>query len=61
MADWFHRDCSDTHCFWMMPNCREERQKALALDPNRTMTWDELDQQLHGTYDPRTMGVETTP
>ena len=27
MADWDHRDCTATHCFWLLPSaeCRHER------------------------------------
>ena len=44
MADWFHRDCIEDNCYWMIPTplCQESKKEALEIDPNKVMSFREL-------------------
>lgn len=54
MTDTCHRDCSDEHCFWMMPTdiCQLASQRARALDPGRIMNECELSDTIEAVYEP---------
>ena len=45
--DWFHRDCTEDHCYWMVPRCQEYKKRALAIDPDKHMTFEELEERLY--------------
>ena len=52
MTDWFHRDCTEDHCYWLVPKriCQECKRQALKIDPNREVEAEELSDKLEEVF-----------
>ena len=61
MIDWFHRDCTHEHCYWMIPTepCQQSKRHALKIDPDRKMNKEELEKKVYGveSYKKNPVGI----